>query len=265
MNRRNLWRLSAFAFLALLLWGHLISAVHDLVDPDAGPLSVYLINKGLFAVALLVVLAKWDGLRNYGFKRGRSWWFLLAGAPFLVLTALVTVNPESPFGLGMTATLGWILVSIFVGIGEEGVFRGLLWRALEDRGVLTTSLLTSVLFGTAHLMGLFTPLPWQIVASQAVFAAGGGMMLASVRVVSGSLRAPIFLHALFDAAAVVAAGGVQEMFSDTMTVGRLLIPGIVFFAWGLIFVLVTQRRRRTASAVPSAVLPSSVVTTPHIS
>ena len=145
------------------------------------------------------------------------------------------------------------------------MFRGLLWHALEDRGVLTTSLLTSVLFGAVHLLDLFTPIPWQTVASQAVFAAGGGMLLAAVRLVSGYLRAPIFIHALFDAAAVVAAGGVQEMFSDTMTVGRLLIPGVVFFAWGLISVLVTQRRRRTTSAVPSAVLPSSVVVAPHIS
>ena len=252
MNQRLLWRLSAFAILALVLWGHLFSAVFDLVDPDAGPLSVYLINKGLFAVALLVVLAKWDGLRNYGFERGRSWWFLLAGAPFLALTALLAVNPEAPFGLGMAAALGWILVSIFVAIGEEGVFRGLLWRALEDRGVLTTSLLTSVLFGTVHLVGLFTPLPWQIVASQAVFAAGVGMMFAAVRLVSGSLLAPIFLHALFDAGAIVAAGGVQEMFSDTMSVGRLLVPGIAFFVWGLICVLVIRRRRRTTRAMPSA-------------
>ncbi len=252
MNRRTLCGLSAIAFLALVLWGPVFSAAFDLVDPDADQLTVYLVNKGLFAVALLVVLAKWDGLRNYGFERGRSWWFLLTGAPFFVLTALVAVNPESPFGLGMAAALGWILVSIFIAIGEEGVFRGLFWRALEARGMLTTSLLTSVLFGAAHLVGVFSPIPWQIIASQAVFAAGVGMMFAAVRLVSGSLLAPIFLHALFDAGAIVAAGGVQEIFSDTMSVGRLLVPGIAFFVWGLICVLVIRRRRRTTRARPSA-------------
>jgi membrane protease YdiL (CAAX protease family) len=247
MNRRTLWGLSVLAFVALVLWGHVLSPVLDLVDPDADKLTFYLINKGLFAVALLVVLAKWGGLRDYGFERGRSWWFLLPGAPFLVLTALLAVNPESPYGLGMAAALGWILVSIFVAIGEEGVFRGLFWRALEDRGVLTTSLLTSVLFGAVHLPGVFSPIsiPWQIIASQAVFAAGGGMMFAAVRLVSGSLLAPIFLHALFDAGAIVAAGGAQEMFSDTMSVGRLVVPGIALFVWGLTCVLVIRRRRQT--------------------
>jgi len=252
MNQRILWRLSGLAILALVLWGPVLSMVFDFVDPEATPLIAYLINKGLFAVALLVVLAKWDGLRGYGFKRGRSWWFLLPGAPFLALTALLVMNPESPYGLGIAAAMGWILVSTFVAIGEEGLFRGLLWRALEERGMLITSLTTSVLFGAAHLLGLFTSIPWQIVASQAVFAAGVAMMFAAVRLVSGSLLAPIILHALFDSAAVIAAGGVQEMFSDTMTVGRLLIPGIAFFVWGLICVLVLQRRRRTTEAMPSA-------------
>jgi len=252
MDQRNLLRLSAIAIAALVLWGLAFSAVFDLLGSDAGQLSVYLVNKGLFAAALLVVLAKWGGLRRYGFERGRSWWFLLAGAPFLLLTALLMVNPESPYGLGMAAASGWVLVSIFVAIGEEGVFRGLLWRALEDRGILATSLLTSVLFGAVHLVGLFAPIPWEIVASQAVFAAGVGMMFAAVRLVSGSLLAPIFLHALFDSGAVVAAGGVQEMFSDTMSVGRLLGPGIAFFVWGLICVLVIRRRRRTTGAMPPA-------------
>ena len=117
--------------------------------------------------------------------------------------------------------------------------------------MLTTSLLTSVLFGAMHLQGLFLPIPWQIIASQAVFAAGGGMLFAAVRLVYGSLLAPIFLHALFNAGAIVAAGGVREMFSDTMSVGRLLVPGIIFFVWGLICVLVIRRLRAT-SAMPSA-------------
>ncbi|PCJ52670.1 MAG: hypothetical protein COA70_11795 [Planctomycetota bacterium] len=252
MNQRILWRLSGLAFLALVLWGPVFATVFELVNPNPDQLTVYLLNKGLFAVALLCVLAKWNGLRGYGFKRGRSWWFLLPGAPILLLTALVGMSPESQYGLSMAAALGWILVSIFVAIGEEGLFRGLLWRALEKRGMLTTSLLTSVLFGAAHLLGLFTSIPWEIVASQAVFATGGAMMFAAVRLVSGSLLGPICLHALFDSAAILAAGGVQEMFEDTMTVGRLLIPGVVFFIWGLVCVLVIRRRRRTTKARSSA-------------
>ena len=68
----------------------------------------------------------------------------------------------------------------------------------------------------------------------------------------GSLLAPIFLHALFDAGAIIAAGGVQELFSNTMSVKRLLVPGVIFFVWGLICVLVIRQRRRAVRAMPSA-------------
>jgi membrane protease YdiL (CAAX protease family) len=243
MNKRTLWGLGALAFLTLMVLGYVLAPLIDLMSPDASELTSYLVNKGLFAVALLAVLAKWGGLRSYGFKRSQGCWFLLPGAPFIVLAVLVLLTPEATFGLGTAAVAGWILVSIFVAIGEEGVFRGLFWRAMDDRDVLTVSLVTSLLFGAVHLKGLLFPFPWEIVLSQAVFAVGVGMMFAAVRLYSGSLLAPIALHAVFDAGAVVAAGGVQDMFSETLTVGRLLVPGIVFFVWGLVFVLVHRRRR----------------------
>lgn len=251
MNQGTLFKLSAIAFLALPLWGKVLSAL-GLVDPDGDQLTVYLLNKGLYAGALLAVLAKWDGLRGYGFERIRSGWFLLPAAPFLVLTALLLANPEARYGLPPAAALGWILVAILVGIGEEGLCRGLLWRALEKRGLLTTGLLTSMLFGALHLPGVFADIPWPIVASQAVFAAGGGMIFAAVRVASGTVLAPILLHALFDACALISAGGVQEVFSETMSVGRLLGPGIVFFVWGLVWVLALRRRRRAVGDEPFA-------------
>jgi hypothetical protein len=249
MNRRTLWVLSAIAFLTLPLWGKLLSAL-GLLNPDADQLTRYFINKGLFAVALLAMLAKWDGLRNYGFKRGKSWWFLLPAAPILILTTLVMANPEAQYGFDLVTALGWILVTIFIGIGEEGLFRGLLWRALEERGVLTTSLVTSVLFGSIHLGWVFEGMPLHIVASQVVFGVGMGMMFAAVRLVSGSLLAAILLHAFFDSGMLIASGGVQEIYDDTMSVARLLVPGIAFFAWGLICILVVQRRR-TTRAIPS--------------
>jgi membrane protease YdiL (CAAX protease family) len=250
MNQRTLLTMSTLIFLAFVLWGHAFNPVIKWVLPGADHLTNYFITKGLFAVALLLVLAKWDGLRNHGFRRGQSWWFLLPAAPFLALGTMLLINPEAAYGLGVGAALGWIMVSIFVAIGEEGVFRGLMWRALEDRGALTTSVVTSLLFGTVHLVGLFTDNPWQIIVSLAVFAAGGGMMFAAVRLVSGSVMAPLVLHAVFDAAALISSGGSKGLLTDTMSVERLVFPGIAFFVWGLICVLVIQRRRRTA--MPSA-------------
>lgn len=230
------------AFIGILVWGPVASSLTRVLWPDAESLRIYLVNKGLFAVLLLAAMSRVGGLKFFGFARGSGWWFLVPGLPFLLLGAAVFFDPNAVFGLSMPSTVGWILVALLVGVGEEGVFRGILWKAFESRGVLVTAFATSALFGAVHLIGFLTDIPWQIVTSQAVFACGVGMMFAAVRLVSGSVLAPIMLHAVFDASAVVAAGGVTGIF-DTLSVERLLIPGAAFAAWGLVCILVVQRRR----------------------
>ena len=81
-----------------------------------------------------------------------------------------------------------------------------------------------------------------------------GIVFAAVRLVSGSLLAPIVLHAIFDAAALVAAGGFKEMLDDTFSVERLLIPGAIFAIWGAVSIFIVQKRRAKAqhSATPRA-------------
>lgn len=246
MNKKKVQQFGLLVFIGMLIWGPVVSSLTSWLLPDADSLQTYLIHKGLFVVLLLAVMHKVGGLKFFGIERGTSWWFWVPGLPILLLTAAVFFAPNAAFGLSVSATVGWIFVALLVGIGEESVFRGILWRAFEARGILVTAFATSALFGTVHLIGLLADIPWQIVTSQAVFAFGVGMMFAAVRLVSGSLIAPIILHAVFDAGAIVAAGGISEMFNDTMTVERLLIPGAVFAVWGLVCILITKKRRSKA-------------------
>jgi hypothetical protein len=80
-----------------------------------------------------------------------------------------------------------VLLSWFLGpLLEELVFRGLLFRAFErQRGWLFAAIATSVLFGLAH--------PGKMVATGL-----GGLVLACVLHRTGSLRACVLLHALFN-------------------------------------------------------------------
>jgi membrane protease YdiL (CAAX protease family) len=247
MNKKKILQFGMIVFVGLLIWGPLASRFINLLLPEASLLQSYLLNKGLFVVLILAAMNKASSLKFFGIERGSSWWFLVPGLPFLLLTAAVFFDPNADFGLSIPSTVGWVLVALFVGIGEESVFRGILWRAFEARGVMTTALATSALFGLVHLTGLFSDIPWQIITSQAVFAFGVGMILAAVRLVSGSLLAPIVLHAVFDAGALVAAGGMREMFNDTLSVERLLIPGALFAVWGAISILIVQKRRARAA------------------
>lgn len=269
MNKNRTLQFGLLTFLGMLIWGPIVAAMFRLVQPNADLLTRYLFDKGLFAVVLLVLMSIFGGLKYFGYERSTSWWFLLPGLPFLTLGVLVLFAPNATFGLSMPATVGWILVAVFVGIGEESVYRGILWRAFESRGPLVTAFATSALFGAVHLIGLFTDIPWQIIISLAVFAFGGGMMFAAIRLVSGSLLAPIVLHAVFDAGAIVAAGGASEMFDETWSVSRLVIPGVVFGVWGLACILFIQKRRsknrldnpHDTTAIPMGVVEEEAITT----
>jgi membrane protease YdiL (CAAX protease family) len=243
MDKKKLPLFGLIIFAGLLIYSFFASRLIDLILPDASLLLSYLLNKGLFVVLILAAMNKTYSLKFFGLERGSSWWFLLPGLPFLLLTVGIFFEPNATFGLSIPATVGWVFVAIFVGIGEETVFRGILWRAFETRGVMFTAFATSALFGLVHLIGLMSDIPWQIITSQAVFAFGVGMTFAAIRLVSGSVMAPLVLHAVFDAGALIAAGGVTELFNDSMSVERLLIPGVIFALWGTISILIIQKRR----------------------
>jgi membrane protease YdiL (CAAX protease family) len=255
MDKKKRLQFGLIIFVGFVIYNSFVGRFMDLLIPDASLLQRYLFNKGLLVVILLAAMNKASSLKYFGIERGSSWWFVLPGLPFILLAVLVLLNPNAAYGLSMSGAVGWVLVSLFVGIGEEVLFRGILWRAFEARGVWITALATSALFGTVHLFGLFADwVPWQIAASQAVWAFGVGIMFAAVRLVSGSLLAPIILHTVFNGAALVASGGIKELFNDTMSVETLLLPGVLFALWGAISILIIQKRRAKAlqSATPRA-------------
>lgn len=254
MNKEKMALIGSGTLLLFLVWGAAMNALIGRVAPDISSLSRMLVTKGSLAAVMVLAMGRFGGLEYFGIRHNKSWWFLIPALPFILMTFMMLINPEASFDLPLAAMVGWTLLALAVGISEEAMFRGILWRTLEHKGVMVTSLVTSLLFGAVHLSGLMTDIPAEIIASQAVFAAGVGMMFAAVRLSSGSLLAPIVLHWIFDAAALVAAGGVREMFDNTMTPMRLLLPGLVFFIWGLGCVLVINRRAQKAAAQETGTL-----------
>lgn len=96
--------------------------------------------------------------------------------------ALAWENTLLPARILHTVLLTWFAAPVF----EELVFRGLLFRAFErQRGWIYAAVVTSVLFGLAH--------------QERMIATGlGGLVLACVLRRTGTLRACVLLHALFN-------------------------------------------------------------------
>lgn len=151
----------------------------------------------VLASALLVaamLLFRWNDLR---FVRPHSL-FKVMWFPSLYLLAFIA-------GISF---LGWppaamiVMVAIntaFVGFSEETMFRGVIFRALEETmAIWPAIILTSVLFGGVHILNVFITGELLASVAQAVAAALSGLVFIAIVIRTGSIWPAIVYHALWD-------------------------------------------------------------------
>lgn len=124
---------------------------------------------------------------------------LAAGAGLVLGMALMALVVGAIAVVGRVEWLGWGAVPtavgsvgfwIVVGVGEELIFRGVLFRIVEERGGTWIALLvTSVVFGGVHLTN-----PDATVTGAVAIAAEAGILLGAAYVLTRSLWLPIGIH-----------------------------------------------------------------------
>lgn len=128
----------------------------------------------------------------------------------LMVVPIVAVWPDlrptrdDVYGDDPMTTAAWIVLALVVCIGapfiEELFFRGLMQTRLVDRyGAVVGILVTSVLFGAAHLIGWVGPVTFVY----ATAITGAGIVLGLLRHLTGRLGAPMLAHAFFNTQALV--------------------------------------------------------------
>lgn len=147
----------------------------------------------------------WRETPTYRQKPQRLW---LVVIPAALVVQILLLAVDVPWA---DRTLGLILIvlvgTLLVGFGEEFFFRGILVTALRARhGEFVTMLVSSLLFGLGHVFGAaIAGLEPAAIVFQVVFLSMDGAILYAVRRVTGTLWAPIVLHALGDFFRYIAA------------------------------------------------------------
>ena len=123
---------------------------------------------------------------------------LVGGTLLFSLVTLVAalVGVYDIVGLGDARSILFVLVTfgIIPGVTEELLFRGILFRHLEDFGGSWFALaLTSALFGVAHIMN-----PNATYFSSFAIAVEAGVLLGGAYMLTRSLWAPIGIHAAWN-------------------------------------------------------------------
>lgn len=187
--------------------------------------------------------------------------FGLVKAPFLITVAksfavivgyfvllatynqLVNLTPDdAPEQLGadtgMLGMLGFaILVAVVAPIAEEIFYRGMVFRALSNGvGIALAAIISGVFFGAVHIDSFASERLLQVVPLALL-----GVFFALLYVWTGTLYAPIALHATNNAIAVFAFAHKQDSDFGMILAAVLWVLMIVLCTFGY---KVTDRRRK---------------------
>ena len=209
----------------------------------------------LWIVAYCVVMAPIKGQFGYG----SAWWLLamivfaagimafvkayhleekygLTGFPkdmkkylfFIPVFVLATGNLWDGFSLSFNgadlviATLSMILV----GLVEEMIFRGFLFKAMLGNGKTVPAIIVSaVTFGIGHIVNLFAGQAGFETAIQIIFAISWGFILTMVFYKSESLIPCIIAHAMID---VFSLYGAENELADWIYIGATIVTAIFY-------------------------------------
>jgi membrane protease YdiL (CAAX protease family) len=183
----------------------------------------------LYAIAgsLVIGLRRWS-LDELGVKRRGLWLGLVCGLAIVTGRTLVIISVDwnlPPPQLSPLRLVGeFVFDFALVGIGQELLFRGLIYRAFEDwRGTRWAIWGSSICFGFWHLGG--GPL---IITTTTLY----GLIFALLRWRSSSILGTILVHGLMDFAGMLLLPN-----TDVVNLGRLNIAHLSWMIFGLVLII----------------------------
>lgn len=142
-------------------------------------------------------LQKRFGLCRLAVPARRFLWFLPLAVICLGNLLPGVALPDTAFG-----TAAQTVCMLCVGILEELLFRGLLFRAMEQKGETAAIVGSSVLFGLMHLLNLFNGTPVLFVLCQVAFTTTLGFLFALILARGKSMIPCIAAHCVADVTSV---------------------------------------------------------------
>ena len=148
-----------------------------------------------FLIAMMAWL-RWDRLGVAPPTPARA--LILLWLPLLYIAAILTSVAVS--GFPPPATIAFVFVNtLLVGISEELMFRGILFRGALSRMTIWKAIwLSCILFGLIHALNVFLTGDLTAALLQAVAAFMSGVLFIALRIRTGSLYPLIIIHALWD-------------------------------------------------------------------
>lgn len=198
-RKRPLWKwiLVFVASVILGMTGYGLLQTVALADNDLHPIAITAASAmlvGLYALGVKLIEGHWPRDLGLGKLFPHTVLGLVVGFVYmtLVVSTIVAMGCAtlSYHGIFASELLYMLLVFLTVGVGEEMVFRGIIFRQIDERWNTWTALIVSaLLFGFMHISN--DGATWW---SSLAIAIEAGLMLGVAYKWSGTLWLPIGIH-----------------------------------------------------------------------
>lgn len=245
MSTQKTTLLFAALFLFMIAWSiGLAAPLIDWIDPQS-EMARYFINKGVLTLVIAAALWRFRLFAAVGFAPGMGLKSYVIALPLLALGVLGFLDPDRT-AIEISDLAGWAVVVVLVAFTEEGLFRGVLWKALSEVDLWQRAILSAAMFGLAHLVSAgLGNFGWGIAGIYGLWAFCGGLIFAAIRESAGTIWSVIIVHAVFDIAAISASGSVDSLLEPGMeTYVRFLTAAIVAAIWGCAAIYLIRRRTK---------------------
>lgn len=218
-----------FAVAWIVIYVLTFSAADGLSETIGVP-KLLTVCVGLLLSAVLLGFIGKNGLKEYfGLRAVQGDW-----KSFLYFVPLLIISSASSWsGLALTQPLHLAALAVaamcLVGLLEELIFRGLLFRAMCRDNVKVAILVSSLTFGVGHIVNLLMGAPLLDTLLQLVYASAVGFCYTAIVYVGGSIWPCVISHAVVNSLSVFAPESSVTM--DIVTAVAQTVLGIGYGAY----------------------------------
>ncbi|MGH3690395.1 MAG: CPBP family intramembrane glutamic endopeptidase [Microbacterium sp.] len=201
------WRailLTAAYFVVFQLLSLLLTPLAEQIESptSASGIAVFYVLPELFGAIILALFTLSVGWWRQLFARqpitGRGWMWI---AVVVVLLFNVLRFATIDYGkAGIDVVLTWLLAGLLIGFTEEVLTRGLVVNLMRKAGYreVVVAVISAALFSALHAGNLLNGQPLPATAFQLVYTFAFGILMYFALRVTGTIIAPILLHASTD-------------------------------------------------------------------
>lgn len=226
---RKLYDKNELAFSLVLIGVYIVLfSTADALSESLGVLKSVTAAVGIISTVVLVAWIVKNGLiEKYGLAYVK--FNFKQCLYFLPLALMVSVNFFGGVSLKYTLaeTLFYIISMIAVGIIEELIFRGFLFKTLIKENVKMAILISSLTFGMGHIINLLNGAELFSTLLQICYACAGGYLFTVIFYKTESLYPCIITHCLINALSVLAGEYNQTVSALVLIAVSLAYAGFI--------------------------------------